>query len=51
MPERVPAGVATNAGQPIAGRGAPAAELEYGVNAVGLNPPVAIAGEGAPAAE
>lgn len=51
MPEYVPAGVATNAGQPIAGVGAPASEEERVPSGVAPSTTAAIAGEGAPAAE
>ncbi len=51
MPEFVPAGVAVNAGQPLAGVGKPVVEQERVPGGVSPSTTVAIAGVGAPAAE
>jgi hypothetical protein len=51
MPEYVPAGVAVNTGQPIAGVGKPAVDDERVPGGVSPSTTVAIAGVGAPASE
>ena len=51
MPEFVPAGVATNAGQPLAGVGQPATEQEHVPVGVAPSTTAAISATGAPARE